>query len=95
MPFVNVRTVKGLLDAPQKQALHQRVTDLLVAGEGRGNPAFRPLVCVLMEEAASTNGSGGGVPVTTEQGQPVRLAPRQPARSAQERTATHNRKEQP
>lgn len=50
MPFVNVRTAKGLLDPEQKQELHRRITDLMVEVEGRGNSAFRPCVMVLIEE---------------------------------------------
>ena len=82
MPFINVRTAKGLLDEQQKQELHQRLTDLIVEVEGRGNPAFRQLVFVLIEEEASTNWSVGGVQVTPEQVQTWRMAPHQPARRA-------------
>jgi 4-oxalocrotonate tautomerase len=80
MPFINVRTAKGLLDEQQKQELHQRLTDLMVEVEGRGSPAFRQLVFVLIEEEASTNWSVGGVQVTPEQLQTLRLAPHEPAR---------------
>jgi 4-oxalocrotonate tautomerase len=67
MPFVNVRTAKGLLDATQKQELHQRLTEVMVDVEGRGNPAFRSLVIVLIEEDEPTSWSLGGVQVTAEQ----------------------------
>lgn len=79
MPFINVRTAKGLLDDQQKQELHQRLSDLVVEIEGRGNPAFRQLVFVLIEEEAATNWSIGGVQVTPEQVEMLRMAPRQPA----------------
>jgi 4-oxalocrotonate tautomerase len=55
MPFINVRTAKGMLDASQKQELHQRLSEVLVEVEGRGNAAFRSLVIVLIEEEEPTN----------------------------------------
>ena len=67
MPFVNVRTAKGLLDASQKQELHQRLTEVLVEVEGRGKAAFRSLVIVLIEEEEPTSWSLGGKPVTAAQ----------------------------
>lgn len=74
MPFVNVRTVKGMLDETRKRELHRRLTDLMVEVEGGGNPAFRQLVFVLIEEEQPTSWSVGGVPVTPEQVQTLRLA---------------------
>lgn len=50
MPFVNVRTARGLLDASRKRELQQRITDLMVEIEGRGNPEFARYVMVLVEE---------------------------------------------
>jgi 4-oxalocrotonate tautomerase len=67
MPFINVRTAKGMLDAFQKQELHQRLTEVLVEVEGRGNAAFRSLVMVLIEEEEPTSWSLGGMQVTAEQ----------------------------
>lgn len=46
MPFVNVQTVKGMLDERQKSELLSRITELLVEIEGRGDPAFRQSVWV-------------------------------------------------
>lgn len=50
MPFVNVRTARGLLDAQQKRLLHTELTDLLVRIEGGGDPNFRQFVTVLIED---------------------------------------------
>jgi len=50
MPFVNIRTAKGLLRPEQKKELQSRVTDLIVEIEGRGNPDFARFVMVLVEE---------------------------------------------
>ena len=66
MPFVNVRTVKGLLDAQQKEQLQKRLTDLMVEIEGRGNEQFRPYVWVLIEEQDAANWTLGGIHPTTE-----------------------------
>jgi 4-oxalocrotonate tautomerase len=79
MPFVNVRTVKGILDETQKQELHRRLTDLMVEVEGRDDPAFRQLVFVLIEEEPATSWSVGGVQVTPEQVQTLRLLPHRQA----------------
>lgn len=50
MPFVNIRTIAGLLDGPRKRLLADRIADLLVEVEGGGDPAFRDKVWVLVEE---------------------------------------------
>ena len=50
MPFVNVRTAKGLLNKKQKTELCTRLTDVMVEVEGGGNPDFRKLVSILIEE---------------------------------------------
>ena len=64
MPFVNIRTAKGLLSDKQKQVLHNRVTELLVEVEGRGNPDFARFVVVLLEEHDPGHWSFGGEQVT-------------------------------
>ena len=66
MPFVNVRTAKGLLDEDQKRTLHTRLTDLFVEVEGRGNPDFSKYVVVLIEEHDPQNWSFEGETVTEE-----------------------------
>jgi len=66
MPFVNVRTAKGLLNPTQKKELQTRITDLMVEIEGSGNPAFRPFVWVLIEEQEPDNWCLGGTHVSTE-----------------------------
>jgi len=66
MPFVNVRTVRGLLDERQKREIQRRITDLMVEVEGRGNEAFRANVWVMIDEQEPENWSIGGRPVTPE-----------------------------
>lgn len=41
MPFLNLRTVKGLLNDEQKKYLMDKFTELLIETEGGGNPEFR------------------------------------------------------
>jgi 4-oxalocrotonate tautomerase len=60
MPFVNIRTARGLLSSAQKDRLHAEVTDLLVRIEGNGDEAFRPFVTVLIEEHEPGCWSVGG-----------------------------------
>lgn len=50
MPFVNLTTVKGLLNAEQKQTLIDKLTELLVEVEGGGNPEFRKMVWICLQE---------------------------------------------
>lgn len=50
MPFVNVRTARGLLNAQQKRQLQQELTEVLVRIEGNSDPRFRQFVTVLVEE---------------------------------------------
>ncbi|HAT4985950.1 TPA: 4-oxalocrotonate tautomerase [Serratia marcescens] len=64
MPFVNVQTVKGMLDEGQKSELLARITDLLVEIEGRGDPAFRQSVWVRIDEHAPEQWSLGGLQST-------------------------------
>lgn len=50
MPFLNLRTIKGLLDDAQKKYLMERFTELLVETEGGGNPEFRKMVWIQIQE---------------------------------------------
>ena len=66
MPYVTISTVRGMLDSTQKQALLERITDLMVEVEGRGNPDFRRTVWVKLEEQEPANWSLGGVILTPD-----------------------------
>lgn len=66
MPFVNIRTAKGLLSPSQKAELSTRITDVMVEVEGRGNEAFRNLVWVLIEEHDAASWCLGGTQVTAD-----------------------------
>ncbi|MBR0931247.1 tautomerase family protein [Bradyrhizobium diazoefficiens] len=64
MPYVTISTVRGILDAAQKKQLLERVTDLLV--EGQGSADFRRNVWVRIEEQEPTHWSLGGMQPTAE-----------------------------
>jgi len=66
MPFVNVRTAKGLLSEDDRRELHRRITDAMVAVEGHGDPAFRTYVTVLIEEYEPPAWSVQGRPLSTD-----------------------------
>ena len=55
MPFVTIRTIAGLLDAPRKRELTERISDLLVEIEGGGHAGFRDQVWVSIEETPPEN----------------------------------------
>ena len=50
MPFVNVRTVKGLLTDQQRKELQERISQVVLEVEGKGNPDFKKYIMVLIEE---------------------------------------------
>lgn len=66
MPFVNVRTTRGLLSEQQKAELHTELTELLVRIEGQGDPDFRQYVLVLIEEHEAGSWSVAGQPLTEQ-----------------------------
>ena len=66
MPYVTITTVRGILDASQRKALLERVTDLMVEVEGQGNPEFRRNVWVKIEEQEPSQWSLGGMQPTSE-----------------------------
>ena len=75
MPLVTVRVLKGALDQSERQAIQQRITDVLVDVEGRGKEAFRQYVWVIIEEEEPSNWSVGGQPLSLEGLDAVRGSP--------------------
>jgi len=66
MPHVIIQTIKGILDNDQKKQLLEKVTDVLVEVEGKGNPAFRKEVWVRLDEQDPAHWMRGGVIPTAE-----------------------------
>ena len=66
MPFLNLRTVKGLLNDDQKKYLMDKFTELLVETEGGGNPEFRKMVWIQIEEDEPNNWQIGELRPTHE-----------------------------
>ena len=66
MPFVNVQTIKGIMNPEQKKELLRRMTDLIVEIEGKGDPEFRRSVWVRIDEHEPEQWSLGGIQPTAE-----------------------------
>ena len=80
MPFVNVKLIKGVFDAEQKQEMIQKLTMVEIEGE-----AMRPVTWVTVEEVESGHwGIGGKAPprrtCTTSSPAASAARPRQPRR---------------
>ena len=63
MPLVQVKVIKGVFDAEQKQEIISRVTDTMVAIEGE---ALRGVTWVTVEEVESGDWGIGGRALTTQ-----------------------------
>ena len=66
MPFLNLRTVKGLLTDEQKKYLMEKFTELLVETEGGGDPDFRKMVWIQIEEEEPKHWQIGELRPTSE-----------------------------
>ena len=66
MPFVNVQTIKGIMNSEQKKELLRRMTDLIVEIEGNGDPEFRRSVWIRIDEHEPEQWSLGGIQPTFE-----------------------------
>jgi 4-oxalocrotonate tautomerase len=60
MPFINVQTIKGIMTEAEKTTLLDKITDLVVEIEGKGNPQFRSDVWVRIDEHEPESWSLGG-----------------------------------
>ena len=65
MPFVNVQTIKGMMNSEQKKELLRRMTDLIVEIEGNGDPEFRRSVWIRIDEHEPEQWSLGGIQPTS------------------------------
>ncbi|EOX7392470.1 4-oxalocrotonate tautomerase family protein [Enterobacter quasiroggenkampii] len=66
MPFVNVQTIKGIMNSELKKELLRRMTDLIVEIEGNGDPEFRRSVWIRIDEHEPEQWSLGGIQPTSE-----------------------------
>lgn len=66
MPHVIVQTIQGILDNEQKKRLLEKVADVMVEIEGRGDPAFRKGVWVRIEEQPAPHWYLGGATYAPE-----------------------------
>jgi len=63
MPFVNVKLIKGVFDADQKQKMLEQLTDTMVSIEGE---SMRSVTWVTIDEVESGDWAIGGEALTTE-----------------------------
>lgn len=66
MPFVNVQTIKGIMNSEQKKELLRRMTDLIVEIEGNGDPEFRRSVWIRIDEHEPEQWNLGGIQPRSE-----------------------------
>jgi len=66
MPFVNIKTMKGALSEAQKTELHNKITDVMIEIEGRGNPQFKNFVMIMIDEVEPQNASMAGRQASVE-----------------------------
>ena len=66
MPFVNVRTVKGLLNDEERRQIQDRIFDVVFEIEGKKDPEFRKYIWVVVEEMDPAAWSIGGEQLTPE-----------------------------
>jgi hypothetical protein len=59
MPFVNVQTIKGIMNAEQKSELLRRMTDLMVEIEGKGDPSSGARSGSVLMSMTRSNGAWG------------------------------------
>lgn len=62
MPFVNVKTIEGVLSAKQKQEVIRKITEVMVSIEGEN---LRPVTWVVVEEVKSGDWGIAGNALTT------------------------------
>jgi 4-oxalocrotonate tautomerase len=72
VPLVNVKVIKGVFDAEQKQEIIGRVTDAMVSIEGE---ALRGVTWVLVEEVESGDWGIGGRGLTAQDVKDLQRAP--------------------
>jgi 4-oxalocrotonate tautomerase len=72
MPLVQIKLIKGVFDADQKQDMITRVTDSMVAIEGE---ALRPVTWVTVEEVESGDWGIGGRGMTAQDVKDLQGAP--------------------
>lgn len=63
MPFVNVKLIKGVFTAEQKQEMIHELTETMVGIEGE---TMRPVTWVTVEEVDSGDWGIGGKALTTQ-----------------------------
>jgi 4-oxalocrotonate tautomerase len=72
MPLIQVKLIKGVFDADEKEAIIQKLTDAMVSIEGE---AMRPVTWVTLEEVESGEWGIAGKVMHTEDVNDLRGVP--------------------
>ncbi len=67
MPFVQINTIKGMLNPRQKQQMLEKVADVMVEIEGAGDPEFRKSIWIAINESEAECWSMAGMRPSTQQ----------------------------
>ncbi|MFZ6746407.1 tautomerase family protein [Undibacterium sp. JH2W] len=67
MPYVQINTIKGMLNTTQKQRLLEKIADVLVEIEGGGNPEFKKSVWINIQESEAEGWSISGLRPSSQQ----------------------------
>ena len=61
MPFVQIHTIRGMLNPMQKQQLLKKIADVMVEIEGASDPDFKKSVWITINESEAESWFMGGV----------------------------------
>lgn len=67
MPFVQIQTIKGMLNPNQKQLMLEKIAAVMVEIEGAGDPDFRKSVWINIQESEAECWSMAGMRPSTKQ----------------------------
>ncbi|MFZ6871882.1 tautomerase family protein [Undibacterium sp. Di27W] len=67
MPYVQINTIKGMLNMDQKQRLLEKIADVMVEIEGGGNPEFKKSVWINIQESEAESWSISGLRPSSQQ----------------------------
>jgi len=67
MPYVQINTIKGMLNNAQKQCLLQKIADVLVEIEGGGSAEFKKSIWINIQESEADSWSMSGLRPSSQQ----------------------------
>ncbi|PXX45286.1 tautomerase family protein [Undibacterium pigrum] len=67
MPYVQINTIKGMLNTEQKQRLLEKIADVLMEVEGGGNTEFKKSIWINIQESEAEAWSMSGLRPSSQQ----------------------------